>query len=188
LRQCAHAFSYISTPFEREVVKDIVARALDLPLWVDGIEIISAKPEWITLSLRCHKLTAERLVQFMRELQTDLSEEEREKIGTAFRELLFNAIEHGGEFNPKKRVMMSYLRTSKLVLYQIKDPGAGFSFDSMQHAAISNPEDNHTEHIMYRIEHGMRAGGFGILMTRNLVDELIYNEKGNEVLLIKYLD
>ena len=33
----------------------------------------------------------------------------------------------------------------------------------------------------------MRPGGFGIMMTRQLVDELIYNEQGNEVLLIKYL-
>jgi hypothetical protein len=34
----------------------------------------------------------------------------------------------------------------------------------------------------------MRPGGFGIMMTRQLVDELIYSEHGNEVLLIKYLD
>jgi hypothetical protein len=33
----------------------------------------------------------------------------------------------------------------------------------------------------------VRPGGFGILLTRNLVDELIYSEKGNEVLFIKYL-
>ena len=31
-------------------------------------------------------------------------------------------------------------------------------------------------------------GGFGILLTRNFADELIYNQKGNEVLLIKYVD
>lgn len=183
-----HAFSYISAPFERSVVKDIVARALDLPVWVDGIEVVSAKPEWITLKLRCHKLTAERLLQFMRELQMDLSEEDRENIATAFRELLINAVEHGGNFDPKKRVTLSYLRTSKLVLYQIKDPGEGFSFEELPHSALSNSEDNPTEHMMYRIEQGMRAGGFGILITQSLVDELIYNEKGNEVLLIKYLD
>lgn len=183
-----HAFSYISAPFERSVVKDIVARALDLPVWVDGIEVVSAKPEWITLKLRCHKLTAERLLQFMRELQMDLPEEDRENIGTAFRELLLNAVEHGGNFDPKKRVTLSYLRTSKLVLYQIKDPGEGFSFGELPHSALSNSDDNPTEHMMYRMEQGMRAGGFGILITQSLVDELIYNEKGNEVLLIKYLD
>jgi hypothetical protein len=33
----------------------------------------------------------------------------------------------------------------------------------------------------------LRPGGFGILMTRQLVDELIYNESGNEVLLLKWL-
>lgn len=34
----------------------------------------------------------------------------------------------------------------------------------------------------------MRPGGFGILMSKKLVDDLIYNDKGNEVLLIKYLN
>ena len=43
------------------------------------------------------------------------------------------------------------------------------------------------EHIETRMELGLRPGGFGILMTRSLVDDLIYNEAGNEVLLIKYL-
>ena len=38
-----------------------------------------------------------------------------------------------------------------------------------------------------REQRGMRAGGYGVLLARNLVDELLYNEKGNEVLLIKYL-
>ena len=34
----------------------------------------------------------------------------------------------------------------------------------------------------------MRPGGFGVLLAKQLVDELIYSEDGNEVLLIKYLD
>jgi len=29
---------------------------------------------------------------------------------------------------------------------------------------------------------------FGMLLTQRLVDELIYGEKGNEVVLVKYLD
>jgi hypothetical protein len=29
--------------------------------------------------------------------------------------------------------------------------------------------------------------GFGILMTRHLVDELVYNQRGNEVLFVRYL-
>ena len=35
---------------------------------------------------------------------------------------------------------------------------------------------------------GLRPGGFGILIARNMVDEMIYNGRHNEVVLIKYLD
>ena len=34
----------------------------------------------------------------------------------------------------------------------------------------------------------MRMGGFGMLIAQKLVDEVIYNQKGNEVILVKYLD
>ena len=38
-----------------------------------------------------------------------------------------------------------------------------------------------------RAELGMRPGGFGMLIVRQIVDEVVYNERGNEVLLIKHL-
>jgi hypothetical protein len=41
--------------------------------------------------------------------------------------------------------------------------------------------------VEFREEHGQRPGGFGILMTRNMVDELLYNERGNAALFVKYL-
>lgn len=36
-----------------------------------------------------------------------------------------------------------------------------------------------------RAEMGIRPGWFGLLLLQNLADELIYNSKGNEVILIK---
>ena len=41
---------------------------------------------------------------------------------------------------------------------------------------------------MRRAELGMRPGGFGMLIARQVADELVYNERGNELLLIKHLD
>ena len=35
---------------------------------------------------------------------------------------------------------------------------------------------------------GLRPGGLGLVITRSLVDELIYNEARNEVVFVKYLD
>jgi anti-sigma regulatory factor (Ser/Thr protein kinase) len=40
--------------------------------------------------------------------------------------------------------------------------------------------------MMVREALGLREGGFGILMAEGLVDDLQYNEAGNEVRLIKY--
>jgi anti-sigma regulatory factor (Ser/Thr protein kinase) len=117
----------------------------------------------------------------------DLPAKEREDMAFAFRELLRNAIEHGGKLDPTKKVHVAYIRTSRAILYYIRDPGEGFKFDSLPHAAVSNPEDNPAGHVMYRMEHGIRPGGFGILMARMMADELIYSEKGNELMLVKYL-
>jgi anti-sigma regulatory factor (Ser/Thr protein kinase) len=41
---------------------------------------------------------------------------------------------------------------------------------------------------MQREAEGMRPGGYGLLLAGGTVDELIYSEIGNEVLLIKYVD
>ena len=37
-----------------------------------------------------------------------------------------------------------------------------------------------------REEKGIRPGGFGLLIVRASVDELLYNEKRNEVVFVKY--
>ena len=147
----------------------------------------SAKPEWIAFKVRCRKVTAERVVQFFRELKMDLPTDEREDIATAFRQMLMNAMEHGASFDPNQQVEISCVRTSRAIVYRIEDPGEGFSFECLPHAAISNPPDSPIDHVMYRLENDIRPGGFGILMAKKLVDELIFSEKGNEVVLIKYL-
>jgi anti-sigma regulatory factor (Ser/Thr protein kinase) len=169
-------------------VTEMVDRALSGSDAEDDIQVLSARPDWLGLRLRCKMETAGRIVQFIRELGMDLPATEQEQVTTAFREILLNAIEHGGGGDPDKRVIITYVQTKRAALYYVRDPGKGFSFDRLAHAAVSNPEDSPVEHVEIREQLGMRPGGFGILMTRKLVDELIYNERGNEVLLIKYLD
>ena len=181
------AFAYFSKPFSPSSVADMLAQAVNTGHWQDDIEVLSATPQWISLRLRCKMETADRLMQFVREMEMDFPPHERDNIASAFRELLMNAIEHGGQSNPDKRVCVTYIRTTRAIIYLIQDPGKGFSFDSIAHAAVSNPPDEPARHLEIRAEQGVRPGGFGILLTRNLVDELIYSEKGNEVLFIKYL-
>jgi len=180
------AFSYFSKPFSAESLAEMVRIAILDPAWDDGIEVVSATPDWIAVIARCDKGTADRLVQFFQEM-ADLPDGERSDVAAAFREILLNAIEHGGNFDPTQFVEISYVRAQKMVICRIKDPGQGFSLDELHHAAIKNPGDDPIRHILLREAQGLRPGGYGILLARHLVDELIYGEKGNEVLLIKYL-
>jgi DNA-binding NarL/FixJ family response regulator len=181
------AYSYFHEPLAVGPLVDMVQQALDSGPWQDDIRVISARPEWITFDLRCRMSAAERATQFLREMEADLPSQVCEDIAAAFRELLLNGIEHGCHSDPKKRVRASILRTGRSIIVHIHDPGKGFSLDLLPHAAISNPENSPVKHIEIRAELGQRPGGFGILMTRNMVDELLYNERGNAVLFVKYL-
>jgi len=183
-----HAFTYFSKPFSASTVVDMVTRALENPVAPDDIEVLSARPDWIALRLRCKLEIADRLVQSFRELQMDLDPDQIADIAMAFRELLMNAIEHGGRADPELKVEVAYIRISHATLYYIRDPGPGFSFGNLPHAAVSASPDDPFRHVEVRSQSGMRPGGFGIFMTREIADELIYNEKGNEVLLVKYLN
>ncbi len=102
--------------------------------------------------------------------------------------MLLNAMEHGGRFNPDRRIAIGYIRARRVLLIRITDPGKGFSLKGNPDTAANNPEDDPVRHLKHRNEQGIRPGGYGILMAKNLVDELFYIEKGNEVLLIKYID
>ena len=180
------AFSYFSKPFSAASLAEMVRMAMLEPAWDDGIELVSATPEWISVIARCDLKTADRLMQFFKEV-TDLPDPEKEDVATAFHEMLLNAIEHGGSFDPSQYVEVAYVRTRKMVLCRIKDPGQGFSLGEIHHAATSNPAYDPIRHALFREAQGLRPGGYGVLITQHLVDELVYSEKGNEVLLVKYL-
>jgi CheY-like chemotaxis protein/anti-sigma regulatory factor (Ser/Thr protein kinase) len=181
------AAGYVSKPFTRDALIMALREAMSRPVETDDIQVLSDRPEWISLQIRCKVATADRLTQFMRELPGSLSRDAREEVATAFRELLMNAIEHGGHLDPRQTVDLSVIRTARTIVYYIRDPGEGFSPENLGHAATSNTPDEPLRHVAVRQQLGIRPGGFGMLMAKNFADELIYSAKGNEVILIKYL-
>lgn len=179
-------FACFSSPFEVSEVTAMIHRALEEDQWREGIEVLSAQRDWIELRVTCRLLNADRLVRFITELSSDLADEERNNLLTAFREILLNAMEYGAGFDPEKVVEVSAMRTERAIVYHFRDPGPGFRRDRLTHAALSNSPDDPLQHLRTREEQGLRPGGFGLLLTSQLVDELIYNEIGNEALLIKH--
>jgi anti-sigma regulatory factor (Ser/Thr protein kinase)/CheY-like chemotaxis protein len=180
------AFSYFSRPFSLTSLAEMVQMAAEGPAWDDGIEVKSATPEWIRILARCDVPTADRLIQFLQEIG-DLPEVEGNAVATACREILLNAMEYGGKFQPDQWVEISFVRARHMVMCRVKDPGEGFTLDEIEHAAIANPDEDPIRHVTARDAKGLRPGGYGVLLAKKLVDELIYSEKGNEVLLVKYM-
>jgi anti-sigma regulatory factor (Ser/Thr protein kinase) len=184
----ARVFACFTPPFDPDEIANLARSAASDSQWRDDIQVLTAKPGWVSVRVNCRLITAERLMTFAKELSAQLPEDRREGIMQAFREILLNAMEHGAAFNPEQVVEVTAVRTGRAMVFYVRDPGAGFRRESLTHAAVANPLDDPAAHIAQREEEGMRPGGYGLLLAGGTVDELIYNEIGNEVLLVKYVD
>jgi anti-sigma regulatory factor (Ser/Thr protein kinase) len=152
-----------------------------------GIEVVSLLPEWVELRVPSDLGVISPLQELVMQLEVGLSPEVSEAISRAFREMLCNAVEYGGHLDPAALVEVRLMRLEHAFICRIKDPGDGFDPCTLDHAAINNPDDNPVRHASVREEKGLRGGGFGILLVSELVDELVYNERHNEVQFVKYL-
>jgi DNA-binding response OmpR family regulator len=177
------AVRYLAKPIRPDTLTAQVQAALLVKPAGRPIRVVSAKRDWVELLVPCSLDAVERVRSFLVHLDTDLDESRREAIGQAFHELLSNAIEWGAGSDTERDVRIAYLRTKRMVLYRIADPGPGFKSEQLKHAASEG-----LEHLKVREEMGLRPGGFGMLLARALVDELVYNEAQNEVIFVKYLD
>ena len=200
----ANVFACFTAPFDAEAIATMAREAASGGLWDDDIRIVSARPGWVTVRANCRLLTAERLISFAREFSSQIQEDMRHDILVGLREILLNAMEHGAAFNPEQMIEVTAIRTGRAFVFYVRDPGSGFRHEPLRTDRIANPveglianltdepvakpTDDLIAHIRMREEKGLPPGGFGLLLARGTVDELLYNEIGNEVLLIKYID
>ena len=183
----ANVFACFTSPFDHSEIASMAETALAATDWDAGIQVISGLPHWLTLRVSCHLVTADRLVRFMSELQSQVPAD-RDLLITAFREMLLNAMEHGAGFDPEKVIEVTAARTARAIVYYFRDPGIGFDASALESVAASTSQpDALLATAIRRAEMGLRPGGFGMLIVRNIVDELVYNERGNEVILVKHL-
>src|SRR5262245_2077858 len=169
------AYQYIVKPTPPKTIVGLVERAFAAPS-LRPIEVISARAEWLELVVPCDLETAERIQGFIERLDANLPDDVRDSIGPAFRELLMNAVEWGGRLAPTRTVRIASSRTPHMILYRTADPRPGFNLEQLEHAAISKQTDEPYGDMRSRGEKGLRPGGFGLLMTRTVVHELIWNE------------
>ena len=184
----AHVFACFTAPFSVVEIGEMARDAMAAADWRDGLQVVSGLPHWLTLRVSCRRLTAERLVRFIAEMETGMPDDQRDLLISAFRELLLNAMEHGAGFDPDKVIEVTAAKTARAIVYHFRDPGIGFDASDLEHAAQSPSAEDVVATALRRAEMGLRPGGFGMLIARQVADELVYNERHNEVLMIKHLD
>lgn len=115
-------------------------------------------------------------------LARPLTAEELFGLRQALMEMGQNAIEWGNRHRSEALVAITYRIHADHVEIVVRDQGEGFNPADMAHVA---QEDDPIAHMDVREKLGLREGGFGLMISRGLVDELRHNEVGNEVTLIK---
>jgi DNA-binding response OmpR family regulator len=113
---------------------------------------------------------------------TSLTDRQIKDLRQVVLEMGGNAIEWGNRKNADLLLQITYRIDPGAVTLIIRDQGSGFDPTNVPHAA--SPDDP-IAHLDLRNDLGIREGGFGIMLARGLVDEFRYNEKGNEVTLVK---
>ena len=154
----ARVFACFTPPFDPGEIANLACSAASDSQGRDDIQILSARPGWVSVRVNCRLITAERLMTFANELSARLPEDTRQEMMQAFREILLNAMEHGTAFNPEQVVEVTAVRTARAMVFYVRDPGAGFRRESLTHAAIANPDDDPAAHIVQREAEGMRPG------------------------------
>ncbi|MFT5300066.1 MAG: serine/threonine-protein kinase RsbW [Mariniblastus sp.] len=92
-------------------------------------------------------------------------------IHMAMEEAIMNAIRHGNHCAPDKDVQVEISILSDRFYAKITDQGCGFD-----PTAIPDPTDD---------ENVEKSSGRGVMLIKNFVDEIVYNDLGNSLELTK---
>jgi serine/threonine-protein kinase RsbW len=93
----------------------------------------------------------------------------------AVREAAVNAVLHGNEYDPARKIAVGFENTGKALVITIADEGKGFSPETV-------PDPLAQENLL-------RGTGRGIFLIRSLMDEVHFRQlhPGTELTLVKHL-
>jgi DNA-binding response OmpR family regulator len=174
---------YLTKPFEPDELLREIRHIVEHRRRMEAGDVRTA----IQFQMHSDGRLREQLNDLLSELfrQTPLAEEDIGRIRYAVLEMVQNAVEWGNRKRQDLEVAISYEVTRDAIKFVITDQGEGFNPTDVPHAAS---EEDPVGHMSIREKLGLRDGGFGILISRGMVDEFKYNEAGNQVTLIKYFN
>jgi two-component system response regulator MtrA len=178
------AYKFVSKPIHPPALMKLLHDTVGAPTHVPSVVVLSARPGWLELLVPCAREVADRIEGYVAGLEADLTDDVRASVGMVFRELLLDAMEGDGHCDPNRRVRIAFLRSRRMLLYRIADAGYGFREGDMptgvtHRTGVTVANDRDRNHGLLRP---------GLLVARELADELLVNEARDEVVFVKYLD
>ncbi len=101
------------------------------------------------------------------------SEQDRFAVEISLDEAFMNAYMHGNKKDPTKKITVSYMITSQQITLSIMDEGNGFT-----PATVPDPRKDQSL---------TTPSGRGIFFIKNFMDDVFYNNKGNQITMRKVL-
>lgn len=88
-------------------------------------------------------------------------------------EAIINAMKYGNNFNKDLPVSITYSLIENKLEITVRDRGKGFNYANIPDPTLNN--------------NILKQGGRGLYLIRNLMDEVEFNNSGNEIKMVKFL-
>ena len=168
------AANYVRRPYDRDELRDIVERTLSYKLrFVEDVKVLPFVRERIEFELPSDISLMNGVLHYLHErvVQLGIINPERSNLFIALDEAFANAVKHGNKGDVSKLVRITADLSAKEARFTIEDEGEGFRVTE-----IPDPRDP---------ANLFKTSGRGVLLIYNIMDEVMYNDRGNRLTMIK---
>jgi DNA-binding response OmpR family regulator len=171
------AYNFITKPFTIKEIESIVKRGLRLREFSLGTHrLLEGIKNYTEMNIPSYPhLLPSAALYVVRECQWRGVEEEAmlSNISICIDELLNNALIHGNDLDETKKIFLKIVFDHEKLTLSVEDEGDGFDYKNLLTEFAENPQTLPTKR--------------GLFIVNYLMDELSFNEKGNKVDIVKYL-
>jgi anti-sigma regulatory factor (Ser/Thr protein kinase)/ActR/RegA family two-component response regulator len=168
------AANYLRLPYNKDELRSIVEKTLSYKLrFVDDLKVLPHVHEKIDFELPSDLSLMNGVLHYLIERVSKLGliRPERSNLFVALDEAFVNAVKHGNRNDPSKMVRITAELSAKEARFTVEDEGNGFNLQE-----IPDPCDP---------ANLFKTSGRGVLLIYNIMDEVKYNERGNQLTMVK---
>ena len=168
------AANCLRKPYDKEELRGIVEKTLGYKLrFVEDMRVLPFVRERVEFELPSDLSLMNGVLHYLIERAAALGiiKPDSSNLFIALDEAFVNAVKHGNRNDPGKLVRITADLSPKEARFTIEDEGEGFRVTE-----IPDPRDP---------ANLFKSSGRGVLLIYNIMDEVMYNERGNRLTMIK---